>query len=68
MANFDCCRYCKIRAIGCHSTCNEYLKAVEENERKKKELRIKKAKNRNYTEMKINNINKTVRRKPKGNT
>lgn len=67
MSNFNCCRYCKTRTIGCHSTCNEYLKAVEENEREKKEIRIKKEKYKDYAEMKINNINRTIRRKPKGN-
>ena len=67
MSNFNCCRYCGDRAIGCHGTCTDYIKAVEENEREKKEIRIKKEKYKDYAEMKINNINRTIRRKPKGN-
>ena len=42
--NFHVCHHCKDRHITCHSTCELYLKEVEENnkrlEQKRKELSV----------------------------
>lgn len=36
MTKYHCCFNCKIRTIGCHSTCEIYLKEIEENKEMKK--------------------------------
>lgn len=35
MSNITCCKDCKTRAIGCHATCESYIKEKEANKREK---------------------------------
>lgn len=69
MSVFKSCYKCSERTAepNCHMTCEKHLKEQKENEKKKEFERKKYIQEREYVNMKINNINRTIRRKPKGN-
>lgn len=35
----NCCRECRKRQVGCHSTCEDYLEFVRQNEEEKEKIR-----------------------------
>ena len=64
MSNYPC-KGCTDRAVGCHSTCQKYLDAKAEYERKKEAIRKAKAEGNDFVGFKVNTIRETVKKSGK---